>query len=320
MKKRVKLILLMSLLTLVYHSGFAQRHNVTAEIDSVQIWIGQQTKLSFTYTQQSEEFVQTPIFSDKIIDEIEIVERIENDTVQSPDGYLIINQAYLITSFADSLLLIPSFPFTYGQDTILSNELSLKVIQPFDIDLEDIQVADIKKVFKPKFSLLYLLRKSVPWLIGLILLVALVYLIYYLIKNRKKEIVEEDKLSAIPPYELAISGLDKVKQEKLWQQGRHKEYHSELTDVLRVYIEGVFDLPAMEMTSDEILSYLKDMNSDNKQVYSYLKQILYLADLVKFAKWNVGQDEHELSLKNAYSFVNETHVLIEEEVKEDDIP
>ncbi len=317
MKKRVKLILWTLMLLVSLHSGYAQKHHVNAEIDSVQIWIGQQTKLSFIYTQQTEEFVQTPIFSDKIMDEIEIVERLENDTTQSPDGYLVVNQSYVVTSFVDSLILIPSFPFVYGQDTIFSNELSLKVIQPFEINLEDVQIADIKKVFRPKFSLWYFVKKSVPFALGLLLLAALVYLIYYLIKHRKEKSVEEVNIPSIPPYELAISSLEKVKQEKLWQQGRHKEYHSELTDILRVYIEGVFDLPAMEMTSDEILAYLSDLKSEHKQAYLDLQKILYLADLVKFAKWNVGIDEHEKSLYDAFSFVNETQTTVEEEVEDD---
>ncbi len=319
MRKRVELIVLILLFAVSKFNLNAQRHSVTAKMDSIQIWIGQQTKLSFEYTQELELFVQTPLFSDKIIDGVEVVERLENDTIHSPDGYLSISQSYIITSFEDSLLLIPSFPFIMEEDTIWSNELSLKVIQPFEIDLEDIQAADIKNIFRGKFSLLYFFKKILPWLLALLLVAGLIYLIYYLIKNRKKDESLEHLEPPVPPYELAISGLEKIKEEKLWQQGRHKEYHSELTDILRVYLEGVFEISAMEMTSDEILLHFNELRRDNKQVYSYLEQILRLADLVKFAKWNVGHDEHELSLNNAFSFVNETRVEeeVEEEIKEE---
>jgi hypothetical protein len=73
----------------------------------------------------------------------------------------------------------------------------------------------------------------------------------------------------------------------------------------------------MEMTSDEILSQLNSLRKEDKESYNALQQILYLADLVKFAKWNAGTEEHELSLTNAFYFVNQTK--IEEEKKEDDI-
>mgnify|MGYP000938558181 FL=1 len=76
-------------------------------------------------------------------------------------------------------------------------------------------------------------------------------------------------------------------------------------------------VPAMEMTSDEILTQLNSLRIEDKESYLALQQILHLADLVKFAKWNAGPDEHELSLTNAFYFVNQTKT--EEEKKEDDI-
>ena len=78
-------------------------------------------------------------------------------------------------------------------------------------------------------------------------------------------------------------------------------------------------IPAPEMTSAEILAYLNFLKTENKDVYYNLQQILQLADLIKFAKWNVGPDEHELSLNNAFMFVNETNIKTEEEVEEHDI-
>ena len=112
----------------------------------------------------------------------------------------------------------------------------------------------------------------------------------------------------LPAHEVALSHLDKIKNEKNWQQGRSKEYHTELTDVLREYIERVFDIKSLEMTSEEILEHLKLLKKERNSAYQGLTQILRLADLVKFAKWNATPDEHELSLMNAYLFVNQTKV------------
>lgn len=325
MKMRKRITIFILLISLMCKTDIlAQQVTVNASIDSIQIWIGQQTQLHFVYSQQPGQFIQAPIFSDAIVKGLEIVDRLKNDTVKAADGHLDIRQSYVVTSFEDTLLLIPPFPFISGEDTIWSKDLSLKVVQPFVIDTTDIQVADIKDVFKPAFSLKYFLKKLLPWLIGAVLLAALVYLIVILLKRRKVVAPEEVKPN-IPPYDLAISRLEKIRQEKLWQQNKHKEYHSELTDVLREYIEEVFEIPAMEMTSDEILTQLNFLRIEKKAVYQKLQQILHLADLIKFAKWNVGPDEHELSLSNAFVFVNETKIeeeqepKTEEEIKEDDI-
>lgn len=313
MKSTAWLILLFFLL-----SGqlSAQEFTVQSRIDSTQIWIGQQTEVHFEITQRTHKRVQSPIFSGSIIDGLELVQQVKTDSTTSPDGHLVVLQSYVITSFYDSLYLIPAFPFVIDDDTVWSNPLSLKVIQPFVIDTASMQLADIKGVLKPQFNLWFWLKKMIPWMLGLILIAGIVFLIIYLLKNSKKEapVVVVPRESA---HLLALKQLDALKQEKPWMQGRYKEYHTALTDILREYIERVFEIPAPEMTSEELMSYLSMLKDENKNAWLAIRQILQLADLVKFAKWSPSPDEHELSLTNAILFVNETKV--EEETKEDDI-
>ena len=315
MREKINLLLIL-LVACSSTMLLAQNVTVNAHIDSTQIWIGQQTKLSFELTHQPKQFVQTPIFSDVIIKGLELVQPMKSDTSQSPDGLVVVNQSYVITAFEDSLFLIPAFPFVIEDDTVWSNPVSLKVIQPFVIDTAQNQIADIKNVFTPKISILYYLKKILPWLIGVILLAALVFLLIKYIKKRPANVAREVEIK-LPADEIAIMKLEKIRNEKLWQQNRHKEYHSQLTDVLREYIENNYNIPAMEMTSDEVLVQLNFIRLEDKSTFSILQQILHLADLIKFAKWNVGPDEHELSLTNAFNFVAQTK--IEEEKKEDDI-
>ena len=80
-----------------------------------------------------------------------------------------------------------------------------------------------------------------------------------------------------------------------------------MTDVVRTYAEGVFGVNCMEMPSSEILSVLHSHLKDDKEAYTALKEILDLADLVKFAKWTALPDECEASLRNAYTFLERTH-------------
>ncbi len=283
----------------------AQNITVTARMDSTSMWIGDQTKLSFEISQQPNQKVITPLFSDTIVGGLEIVEPMKSDTVSSPDGHLLVTQRYTVTAFEDSLLYIPPYPFVLNGDTIWSKSLSLKVVQPFVIDTASNQIADIKTVFTPGFYWKGLIRKILIALLILLLIIALVIVVRRLM-HKKPIFVSTSPEPGLPPYDVAISKLNNIKQQKLWQQNRSKEYHTELTDVIREYIERTFEIPSMEMTSDEIIVHLNHLKFESKTAYSALLQLLRLADLVKFAKWNPAPDEHELSLSNAYLFVDQT--------------
>jgi len=304
---RKSLVMLFLLLVFLMHSNlWAQKMTVNASLDSTVIWIGNQAHLTFEVSQQPNQKVSMPLFSDTI-GGLTLVEPVKIDTVKSQDGHILVKQLYLVTAFKDSLLYIPPFPFVLNGDTVWSKSLSLKVIQPFKIDTASNSIADIKPVLDPKFNWLNLLFIILLVLVihGIIILIFAVYKKYF---KKQPDLNSKEMKLLLPPYVVALSQLDKIKQEKPWQQGRSKEYHTELTDIVREYIERVFNINSMEMTSEEILEHLKNLKVEQKIAFTGLKQILQLADLVKFAKWNANPDEHELSLSNAYLFVNHTHV------------
>jgi hypothetical protein len=105
---------------------------------------------------------------------------------------------------------------------------------------------------------------------------------------------------------IALRELEHIKQEKLWQKGEVKTFHSHLTDVLRDYIEDRYGIPAPEQITSEILESLKSVDLSDDKVLVKIQQVLDLADRVKFAKMEPLPDENALALKNAYFFVNQT--------------
>jgi hypothetical protein len=291
------------------YSVQAQKVTVKARIDSTVMWIGNQTIMAFEVSQLPNQKVQMPLFSDSIVTGLQMVEPPKNDTLKSINGHIVVSQKYLVTAFKDSLIYIPPFPFISNGDTVWSNSLSLKVVQPFKIDTASHKIADIKPVMNAKFDWVGFFKI----ILLILLIIALLIIGYILIRKYwlNKPIFESSAAKELlPPHVIALSELDKIKQEKPWQQGRIKEYHTRLTDVIRAYIEREFLIKSMEMTSEEILDHLSKLRSENKSAFMELKQILQLADLVKFAKWVPMTDENESSLNNAYSFVNETKVEV----------
>ncbi|MFV0390367.1 MAG: hypothetical protein ACK5KP_00520 [Paludibacteraceae bacterium] len=301
------ILFFIALWLLIDGNVLAQSVSVTAKIDSAQMWIGNQTDIVFDVTLRKGQRVQFPIFSDTIVGNLEIVEPVKMDTVALSDENMQVSARYKVTSFEDSLVYIREFPFVSGTDTSWSNSLSIRVIQPFVIDTASNTLADIKPVYKPPFNWKRFFLRGLLFL----LLIGLAVLLFILIKRfiSKKPIVAIEKPKVvISPYDEAISRLDALRDEKMWQKGRIKEYHTELTDIVRIYIEKMFNINSMEMTSDEILEHVEFLKVDKSGAYGALRQMLSLADLVKFAKWNPSPSDNELSLMNAYLFVNQTKV------------
>jgi len=184
-----------------------------------------------------------------------------------------------------------------------SNSLILYVKFP-PVDLKKGPV-DIKKPFSAPITF----KEIAPWLLGIILLAAIIFLVIYAIsrRNKNRPLFQRPPKPKLPPHLIALQELDKLKNEQLWQQEKVKDYYTRLTDIIRVYIEDRFVMAAMEQTTPEILDGFKNLQAqiDAKSVLE-LKEILELADLVKFAKLTPLPDENFNMLSNAYQFVKET--------------
>ncbi|MDR0799027.1 MAG: hypothetical protein LBN18_04640 [Dysgonamonadaceae bacterium] len=282
---------------------YAQPAIIKASIDSTQILIGEQTKIRLEIVTDPALSLKLPMPADSLVKGIEIIEISSVDTADLGTNRLSLKYDFLVTSFDSALYLIPPFQLIAGLDTIYSNELALKVAT-LPVDTESRRFYDIKDVMTPRWVWTdYIWYVLIP-LFGLIALGLIAYLIYWL-TTQKKPVVFKKEEPALPPHVVALKALDEIKDQKLWQQGKAKLYHSEITDTLRKYMERRFSIAAMESTSGEILEQLQQTGAAG-QVYEPLKQILQLADFVKFAKYQPLPGENELSLTNAYLFVNGT--------------
>ena len=289
---------------------------VSAAIDSTTLFIGDQTDLHLRATCEVGEQVQLPALDKELIPGIEILDKTVVDTATLSDGRVQYNQYLTLTSFEDSLFYIAPLPFVSGDDTVWSESLMLNVVQPFEMDSADMAITDIKGIYKAPIWWWGILR----WVL-LALAIAGVgvggyYLITYLQCRMRKG---EEEMAAAEPLrpaeEVALEKLDAIREQKIWQTGQVKEYHTQLTDVVREYIDRRFDVSSVEQTSDETLRAMRPLLSSQKELYEQLRKMLTLADLVKFAKWTTTPDENEQSLRSAYAFVKET--TLAEEVTTD---
>jgi hypothetical protein len=155
------------------------------------------------------------------------------------------------------------------------------------------------------------------WLILLILLLIAIVVYVILMKKKNRPILGR-KERVLTPYEIAVNSMSRLRQQKLWEQGMEKEYFTVLTEILRKYLEGRFGVNAMEMTSREIIQTLAQ-NPETKDKREYVRQILDVADFVKFAKMRPLTSDSIQSFENAMRFIEETKpVIVAEETESDD--
>ena len=126
----------------------------------------------------------------------------------------------------------------------------------------------------------------------------------YIYKKRKEQLLEPEK-PKIPAHITALAALEKIKETQIWKDGKYKEYYSQIADTIRLYIEERYGVLALESTTDEILSIMRSQVIDAASS-DRMKQILVLSDFVKFAKLIPVEQEHLLTLNNAFDFVNGT--------------
>jgi hypothetical protein len=297
------LALIFILFCLNIHTGKSQGLTVKATIDSTSIQIGDQIKFRIDIDQPENAKLQVPIFTDSIGGKIEIVEKYPTDTVKQ-DKLLKIKYEYLVTCFDSGAFTIPSIaiPYTLGnvRDTVRTSPISLTVMNlPVDTVT---QVIDIKPPLNTPINF----AEAWPYIAGLIILAGFLFLIWILITRKKKTFLFSSPKIQEPPHVIALRNLDNLRSQKLWQNNKVKQYHVALTEIIRTYIEQRFEILALEMTTDEIIASFKPILYVDPESKELLKKLFTLADLVKFAKAEPLPDENEISLLNAYQFVNNT--------------
>lgn len=279
------------------------------KLDSSAILIGGQTILEIGIASPPAYAVHWPEFSDTITSQIEIVKKTALDSTVSNDKssrYLF--QRLTITSFDSGFLVIPPVTIGYlmpGDSTlhIAETEALLLEVRTIDVNLEG-DFRDIKDPMAAPFTF----REALPYILAFLGILLLILGGIYLWKKRKtaEPVFIAPLRPKIPAYQMALDSLEALKQKKLWQAGLIKDYHTELTDIVREYLSARFNIHAHELTSEEILEALNTTRI-NGQAREKLRQILSLADMVKFAKLQPTPVEHDNSLIVATGFVRETH-------------
>lgn len=251
-----------------------------------------------------------PDYSNGFLDSVEVVSPWVIDTLdirkgkKGAPGVMDIEGSLVIASFDEGDYILPPISVLRRSpdgtvDTLVFDALELSV-RTIPIDTSTFQMHDIKGQIRYPLTF----KEILPYLVGGILLVALVYLAVRLIRRHRKGLAGLSGKE--PAHIVALRKLDRFRGSKMWVADKQKTFYSGVTDTLREYIVSRYGISAMEMTTKEIFDGLseKDVPAD---LYGEIKTLFERADFVKFAKYTASDEENAAAVPAAVRFVTSTY-------------
>lgn len=317
--KKLKHILA-GLVTLTTFCASAQV-NVTAKLDSVDVIQGalrrvdvevvqpEQISLRWLTDRPADSKSQMPV---ELIPGVEVNSSSEIDTVNLGSGRLQLNRTLLIQPWDSGEFVIPGIALVAGNDTFSSSQLVLKVFTA------DVDTMTTIHSWGPVISQPRGFFDWVPdwiadyWWAYLVGLVAIIGAIVAFIIARKGGLRKALKpvVKPVPPYERAMEQLAVLKQRQLCEKGQEKTFYTELTEILRQYLEGRFGINAMEMTTPQIKRAVRAAVPADAAP-GLMNEVLEMADYVKFAKMRPLPEDNVRSFEHALKFVENTRPVPE---------
>jgi hypothetical protein len=224
----------------------------------------------------------------------------------NPSRNLHLERDIVFTVWDSGFYQIPPVRFTIQSSdgsirTVETLPLLLSVNNPRGVDdmVSPIGIKDIEAE-----SLAW--EDVMPYLVLGILVLALSFLAWAIYRRwKRRELAPVVQKIVQPPHLIAERLLTELKEKKLWQQGKIKEYYSELSHILRGYLEDQFTMPALEITTDELIRVLENRQFESL-IVAKTQGLLQAADLVKFAKVEPPIEAHDTFWTDAWSIVAET--------------
>lgn len=266
---------------LISFNVLAQEARVDSSADTTSIRIGEQIQFQIEVETDS---VNPVFFPDgQTFLPLEVVESFPVDTLKAEDKYSLIKK-YALTQFDSGRYVLPVQQIMVGEKAYFTDSVQVAV-NTVVVDTTKQKMYDIK-------GLVPVDRSYSDWwqyLLWVLFIAGGIALILYWFLWRKKPLTEEEKEALLPPYDRALLALQKLDNSKYLIKSEYKEYYTDLTNIVRSYLEDEVHITALESTTSELitkLEMLKDSGSlklDDDSIEQF-QEVLETADLVKFAK------------------------------------
>lgn len=316
--KKLCFILLFCMMSFLGIQCDAQVTFLRGRTDVDTIVVGQPFDYQLSLTIPKDYFVEWKQFGDTLSKSIDVIniEDVKTTAINNSDN-VIMTQNLTLTSFDTGYVYVPEIAITYSKSLQDSIRYTLRTDEK-ELYVTTVAV-DTTEAFRPIKGVMrqgLTAKELFPWIAIVIIIAGVVYLIIYLKKHKKTKdvVVEEKKKPTIPAIITARAKLAEMKDNEVWNTPQTKDYYTDLTDIAREYLEGQFEIDAIEMTTDEIMEAVNRLDLNNL-TKSKLQDTLTTADLVKFAKANPSAEQNKQSFSDINNFVEDSYIYFQEEEK-----
>ncbi len=304
---------LVLLLSLTFSSLAQQGPKVSSFVDTTAIKIGEQIR--FTVTVEADSTARVIFPEGQTFSPLETVEAFKTDTTRRLDR-MTLQKIYALTQFDSGNYLLPTQRIEIDGKGYFTDSLIVSV-SSVDVDTVTKEFYDIKPLIPVEKN-----NASIPFYVWVILgsLLLLAVLLWYILK--RKPLSQEEEEALLPPYDRALLELKRLEKSKYLIQEEYKKYYSELTEIVRSYLEEDVHISALESTTDQLIAKLELMKDAGElkiedETIRQFKRILDTADLVKFARSKPESSRAEEDRKAIEQIVIKTKEAIPEPTEEE---
>ena len=260
---------------------FAPGIEIETSVDRAEIYIGDLINYRLTIIHDSN-IILTPPPIGANLGAFDVKDYQADDELSLDDGRIKLDSRFTLTTFTTGDYIIPPIPIEYmlpdsTKKMLISEPVPIRVKSLLAEDADTADIRDLKTLieFKPKIPLWYYFAGA------LLLILIITVLVWWRIRRGRQE--PTGPVDLRPPWEIASESLAMLKEKNYPASGEFKQYYIELSEIVRDFLQRVYEIPVLDMTTYEFLTAIVQKDVE-EQLYNRLKRFLEFADLVKFAK------------------------------------
>lgn len=298
-----KSVITILLILLSVSSSISQSITARAFTDKSEYQIGDYIHYTIEVPHDANLSVNQPEL-EKYTSEVDVIQ-VDAPKVEDEGSSKKILYHFVVSKYDSGDVSIPSIPIIYhfGKDTtsfIAETNPVQFIVRTLPVNTS-LEIKDVKPPIVISMDMLTIILI----ILAIISLVLIAFYFYRKSQKKKKKKVLKKKIFVVPAHIKALTALNNLAEQKLWQQGLVKEYHSSITEIIRKYFEDRFKILALESSTTEIMQQLTRVVLEDK-IFKTVREFLNNADLVKFAKYKPMPNVNEEMMKQAVDIVENT--------------
>lgn len=278
-----------------------------AMADTSQLLIGDQTTLRLSLRHKATDEVSWPEAYD-LGPGVEVVKVLKADTTITAQ-YRTIVQPITVTSFDSGRVTIAPVPIRIGAAG--ADSFDVHYTEPVPLEVHWVAISDTSEIrpIKPIYAEGRNWEDHAQLTLTILAILAAIGLIWWLVRKPARPVSEDTPPPPpLPPHVVALAALEELDRLRPWERGEAKAFQTQLSNILRAYVQGRYQVPALECTTPEIIGALAQQ-AVTSELQQQLQALLHTADMVKFAKAMPPTHTHHEALIQARAWVQRTQPI-----------